>query len=167
MLRLSGALLILLASLLFGLSSVLRLRERVCLLGALKLFVMNVRRELSVAMPELRELFSMNENERTKPITDMIASAISSGEMPHTAVENAFSSQYAKRLLKPDEREYLAKTLSTLGSGDLQSAEETLGYLQAQLELYTESAAEEERKNSKVSLAVSAYIGLAAMILMM
>ena len=167
MIKLFGLLLLFSSSVLVGVSMAQRLKERVALLLALRLLMQSIKAELSISMPELHELFSHSSNERTKPITDRLSERLQAGLSPRESADDAFSSPYAKRLLAPQEREYLARSLSALGMGDLKCACETLDAACSQLDVYITQASENEKQNTKVSLALSVYTGLAVVIVLL
>lgn len=167
LIKLCGVILILLSSIAAGVSYSSRLHERVKMLISLKTLVIALGNELSMYMPELPDVYSSNRDERTKPLTDDLSAAMNEGLSPDEAAERAFSSETAKRLLLPDEREFLAAVFAQLGSGDLQSADKLLSGAEKRLETYISAAEEKEKKSSKVGMAAAVYIGLAAVILMM
>ena len=167
MIKLFGLLLLFFSSVMVGLSIVFRLRERVKLLRAFSSLVHAFRLKLSVSRPELLQLFLSDIDSLTQPITSKIAACLAENGAPQICVPKAFDSSYARRLLKDGEREYLSTVFSQLGSGDIPSALEILDSASTVIESYIKIADDEERSNSKTTLTLSVYIGLAAVILLM
>ena len=166
MTKLFGAIFIISASVLTGFSIGTKLHERVRLLTALRIMLQRLRRELSVSMPEYIQMFENDRDELTKPISSRIVTELKGGGTPSGSVKLAFSSAYSVRLLKSDEREFFSGVLSMLGEGSLSGAEDMLTNADEQIRQFILSAQEEEKNRSRVSLALSVYIGLAAAILL-
>lgn len=167
MTKLAGSLLIFVSSVMTGLAYACRLKDRVRLLRAFKALVQSFSAQLSLSRPELSRLFLTDSGSMTSPITGMIGNALSENGTPEECVRAAFDAPYPKYYLTEAERSCLITAFSAIGGGDLASALKTLESASKALDTYINNAAEDERARSKTGFALSVYVGLAAVILLM
>lgn len=165
--KLLGLLMLFLSIVSVGASYATRLRERVRLLKAFKELMLTLKRRFSVSRPSLAELFQTDSDPLTQPFSRAIYEGIGSGESPVRAAEAAFSSPCAVRLLKSAERAYLCGVVASLAEGDVSSVLGTLDSAADELGAFIAEASEHEKKNAKTGLALSFYIGLAVVIMLL
>lgn len=144
-----------------GISSAVKMRERVRILVSLSIAVQNMKRELAFSMPALAELFGCGNCD----ITDIIKTNIQNGKTPRDSLSQAFGTYNVKRLLTVGERDFLTNILSDMGNGDCDNAVQILDEVQDRLKIYIDSAEENERKNAKIHLIISFYAGVAVVIM--
>ncbi len=162
-----GLMMIFLSSLLVGASAVLKLRERVNMLCAVKMLVCRLDRKLTLFMPEFSRLFDDENEYPISQLTDTIREEMAKGASARESVGKAFSSECVTRLLKAEERGFLTETFAAIGESDIDSAKKLLSDMETTLDVYISQARESEKKDSKVALALPVYIGAAAVIILM
>lgn len=167
MIRLSGALLIALSSVMAGFALSSRIHERVRMLISINLLIQEMSRSLSLGMPPYAELFGGCADGRLKPFTEAVNENLLAGADPEKSVKTGCDVPAMKRLLTSVEREYLTKVLSAVAEADIDGARSILSGASERFTAIITQAELSEKSDSKISMTAAVYIGAAAAVLLL
>ena len=121
MIKITGLILIFLASVMTGLFLSGKLNEKIKFLMSIKTLFYYFKREISYQAPSLKELFSENSDCLTVELTKMIAEKLDSGMSMEDSVNFSFENAECVKLLGRDEERDLRRIFSEIGKGDFES----------------------------------------------
>ncbi len=161
-----GIVLVVLTSLMVGLSLVHRLKHRVSLLQSISDTLTAVRREISYGMPPLTEILNICACGELSQFTHTLADMLNNGESIEFAVECAAAQTEPLRILTRAEYEMICTVFAKLGTTDAATQLDIIDGALCRVGEFIASAKQRCAANSKVYLTLSLYVGLTAAILL-
>lgn len=167
MLKYLGILLIFIACLMTGVFKVLRLTKHISVLQSTVNMLSTFKIEMNYSQPLLSELFCTYSDEIISDFTFLLSAGIKECDAPKACISECIESSQSLSVMSESEKEVLKELLSSLGTSDISAQDLLLTRGIKRMEEFLMSAKEQKKKNSKVYLTFSIYIGLTAAVLML
>lgn len=165
MIKYIGIFIIFFSSVMFGMYLVGRLTHRINILRSIMDMLKLFKREINYRMPTVSELFELCSELPISDFTVSVTSMLSEGESLEKSISASAELSSCLSDLTSEEKGSLTDILSSLGTTD---SESQISIIENGIELFgefLERAADDKKRNSKVYMSVSVYVGLAAAIL--
>ncbi len=167
MIKSVGLLMLFIASVMVGIMLTEKLKNKIVILKSIKLLLQQFKRDITYSMPTLSELFSNADIEPILQFTDMISRKLENGYSPEESISKSIDLTPSLSVLSDEEKSFLIQTFSSVGKSDAESQTLLLENAVGRIDYYIETAIENQRKNSKVYMTASVYIGLAVVIILL
>ena len=167
MIKYIGLLFIFIESILIGFSFNEKLNNKIKILKSVKSLLQQFKIEIAYRMPTLIELFSEYTDESILQLTNNISENLKNGLTSEKSVINGVEFSSCVRILSKEEKYFITDALSKLGTSDTDGQISLLENAVERIDYYIENAIEDKRKNSKVYMTASIYIGLVIIIVLL
>jgi len=161
-----GAVMIIMCSFFIGLTLSERLNERLKLLKSFKQLLQQFKISIDYRIPSLYDLFSSASDQMIIGFTQRVASMLNQGISPEICIKEAIEKDSCGKLLSSEEKYFIIGILSEIGSSDIEGQISLLENAIEHIDYYIENAIENKRKNTKVYMTSSLYLGLVIAILL-
>ena len=167
MLKYLGLILIFITSILIGFSLNERLNDRIKILKSIKSLLQQFKIDINYQMPTVTELFYEKTDINISQLTDNIYDNLQNGFTFEESIANGVECSPCVNVLSNEEKYFIINTFSKIGTSDTDGQISLLENAVERINFYIENAVEDKRKNSKVYLTTSVYIGLAIVIILL
>lgn len=167
MIKYIGLLFIFVTSVLIGFSLNERLNDKIKILKSIKSLLQQFKIEITYQMPTLTELFSECTDYNISQLTNNISENLKNGLTSEKSIINGIECSSCVSVLSKEEKYFITDVLSKLGTSDTDGQISLLENAVERIDYYIENAIEDKRKNSKVYMTASIYIGLVIIIVLL
>lgn len=144
-----------------------RLNNRIKILKSIKSLLQQFKIEITYQMPTVAELFSRCSDSCISQLTEKISENLKDGFTFEDSVEKGVENSPCLSVLSHEEKYFIVSAFSGIGASDTDGQISLLENAVEKIEFYIENAIEDKRKNSKVYMTASIYIGLALVIILL